>query len=153
MENKQIDQLIIEIIKNGKIAKQAELLSKLYEKGLKVTQPNLSRRMERLQIKKEMGIYVLPIKADNVHKHIKDIIIAPPNLLLIHTIAGFEGSVAAEIDQVRYDKKSSIRNILGTIAGDDTVLVVGKNINGLKEIHQGLIRHFSCHLHISKKSN
>ena len=143
MESKQVDQLIVDLIKNKKIARQSELLALLAASGVSITQPNLSRRMEKLQLRKAEGYYILPIKVELKYDHIKSIDLAPPNLMLIHTSAGFAGSVATEIDQIRREKGSKLGAILGTIAGDDTILVITQDNKKLLEMHSNLLNYFS----------
>jgi len=140
---KQVDELIVDLIKSKSVSKQSDLLVLLHNNKVKITQPNLSRRMERLQIKKEMGYYVLPAKVELKNTQIKSIDLAPPNLMVIHTLSGFAGSIAAQIDQIKKEKNSKLSSVLGTIAGDDTILLIAKNAKKLQEIHKQIIYFFS----------
>lgn len=117
-----------------------EMLSK---KGIKITQPNLSRRMEKLSIRKEAGFYSKALAAVIKHRHVKSIAKSIPNLIVIHTTAGFAGSVAAQIDQARLGERKCFKSILGTIAGDDTILVIVQDPKDLQQACRQLEDYFS----------
>jgi transcriptional regulator of arginine metabolism len=122
--------VIKEIITSRKIASQEELLKLLEDKGFNYTQATLSRDLKFLKVNKisdnEMGyIYQLP------DQHIAGNVIAESyaakgftsiefanNLGIIKTIPGYASSIASLID------KSNPFEIAGTIAGDDTILII-----------------------------
>jgi transcriptional regulator of arginine metabolism len=122
--------VIKEMISNQKISSQEELLSLLEARGLNYTQATLSRDLKFLKVNKisdpEKGyIYELP----NQHISGSDpavtfasrgfISISFANHLgVIKTIPGYANSLASLID------KNSPFEILGTIAGDDTILII-----------------------------
>jgi transcriptional regulator of arginine metabolism len=140
---KNLDQLILEIIQNNKITKQIELIEILRKNGIEINQPNLSRKMDKLSIKKDAGIYAKQAAPMIKHHHVKSIAKSMPNLIVIHTSSGFAGSVAAEIDQCRANQNRKFKAILGTIAGDDTVLVVVGDPKDLQQAYIQLEDYFS----------
>jgi transcriptional regulator of arginine metabolism len=122
--------VIKDMIANQKISSQEELLSLLDAKGLNYTQATLSRDLKFLKVNKisdpEKGyIYELP----NFHTSGGDLattfasrgfisIQFSNHLGVIKTIPGYANSLASLID------KNNPFEILGTIAGDDTILII-----------------------------
>lgn len=122
--------VIKDMISNQKISSQEELLSLLEAKGLNYTQATLSRDLKFLKVNKisdpEKGyIYELP----NHHNNENDLAISfaakgfisiqfSNHLGVIKTIPGYASSLASLID------KSNPFEIIGTIAGDDTILII-----------------------------
>lgn len=133
MKNKR--QLAIsEIIKKNHIATQEELVFKLNEQGFCVTQATVSRDIRQMHLKKE-GVgktkshYVLPDVPDTLtgpyKRVLKESVVSVDvamNLLVIKTQPGMAMAVAAAVDSLKYQE------IVGTIAGDDTVMVAIKTV-------------------------
>jgi transcriptional regulator of arginine metabolism len=133
------------IIAQGKILSQETLLKKLKGKGFNCTQATLSRNLRQLGINripdgKGNYRYALPenkkqasergIKI-NILPVIRDIVEAK-GLMVIKTIPGNANATAYYIDNTgRYE-------IAGTIAGDDTILVIPRNGITLKQVHSCL---------------
>ena len=130
-------QTIKEIILDNRIGNQEELLARLKEKGFDLTQATLSRDLKQLKIVKVPDndggyIYVMP-ESGGIAKLIRDKVkphaSAPAggfisisfsgNLAVIKTRPGYACGIAYDIDT---DAVSD--DILGTIAGDDTILVI-----------------------------
>ena len=123
---------IIEIIKNKEIETQGQLVDELVALGYKVTQATVSRDIKELNIIKKNinGRYRYTMldqaekKDENDNKMIilyREVMISVTqvnNLVVLRSKPGTAGSVAAIIDNFRYSNK------LGTIAGDDTVLII-----------------------------
>ena len=114
---------------------QEELLAALQEEGFKLTQATLSRDLKQLKVAKaaSMGgnyVYVLPnvamYKRVSSPAQVKEMMQVPGflsinfsgNIGVIKTRPGYASSIAYNIDA------SNIPYILGTIAGDDTILIV-----------------------------
>ena len=124
--------VIQEIIGKYKIGSQDELLQRLEKKGFSLTQATLSRDLKYLKVGKISDaqneyVYVLP---HNVTKttvvdnndfmpvaNIKSIEFSH-NQGVIKTAPGFANGVALKIDNL------GLYEILGTIAGDDTILII-----------------------------
>ncbi len=128
------------IVTSKKVSSQEELLMLLEKEGLLTTQATLSRDLKYLKVAKipnnELGyIYELPQGAS---KHNEELIEDFPvsgvtsidfsgNMTVIKTRPGFANSIAYLIDsQDPYE-------ILGTIAGDDTILLI--NREGVSKNH------------------
>lgn len=136
-KKKRLD-IIKEIINTHKIDNQADLLEPLREAGIEVTQATLSRDLKQLKIAKvpdESGryIYTLPHK-DNIgrikqYAPIKTAsqtadmggflsITFSYNIAVVKTSPGLASSMAYDIDS------GGDSEILGTVAGDDTIIIV-----------------------------
>ena len=141
---------IRKIISRGNVRNQEELLSALKVKGYDMTQATLSRDLKFLKVAKmphpaEGYIYVIPDfdTAEAKAEGSADSFLAEGfrglnysgNLAVMKTLPGYASSFAAVIDS------ANPYEILGTIAGDDTILIVrregtSKNdlLNALKSI-------------------
>ena len=123
------------IISSREMRSQEELLAALQEEGFKLTQATLSRDLKQLKVAKaaSMGgnyVYVLPnvamYKRVSSPAQVKEMMQVPGflsinfsgNIGVIKTRPGYASSIAYNIDA------SNIPYILGTIAGDDTILIV-----------------------------
>lgn len=117
---------IRKIIQTETIRSQEELLHSLDRKGFSVTQATLSRDIKQLDIiKKHDGnglyIYALPetLFTDQVITDTERMNIEfSGNLAIIKTRSGYAPGIAFDIDT------GAPREILGTIAGDDTILII-----------------------------
>lgn len=124
---------IREILQSLEVTSQEQLVKLLLEAGIEVTQATLSRDFAELgviRLSGENGIrYVLnPDEAGTyISKFIGFEILSVSNnesMVLIRTLAGRAQGVAYFIDHLNKEE------ILGTVAGDDTVLVIpNKHIN------------------------
>ena len=130
MRNKRARQnRIIKIIQEKELGSQEKLLSELLRKGEKVTQTTLSRDLREIGVIKiplEGGLYRYKINPEDSpsidlrfeFSHFVTRIDSAKNLVVIHTEPGGAQGVARAID------RANLKNVLGTLAGDDTVLVV-----------------------------
>jgi len=126
-------KLILSIISGEKVHNQCALKVKLREAGLAVTQATLSRDLKVLGIARvfdpKSGYVYIPspngvraaeeasLLKEELIREIQDIKFSG-NLAVIKTKLGYATGVAFEIDQLK------IPDIIGTIGGDDTILVV-----------------------------
>jgi transcriptional regulator of arginine metabolism len=121
------------ILSTTKISTQEELLRVLAEKGFSLTQATLSRDLKTLKVGKiadpEKGyVYFLPEhqkgSTESPHAHdnfpVNGFISLrfSNNLGVIRTKSGYASSIASLIDA------SAPYEILGTLAGDDTILII-----------------------------
>jgi transcriptional regulator of arginine metabolism len=134
MKNRVQRQLEIRrIIAKGNVHSQEELLAALKIKGFDLTQATLSRDLKFLQVAKVPHpingyIYIIPDDGQEVTKPMrsKDNFLAEGfkgldfsgNLAVMKTLPGYASTIAAVIDSARQWE------ILGTIAGDDTILII-----------------------------
>lgn len=134
--DKVLDGYILNIIQNTEIREQKDLQEILRERGHNVPQATLSRHLKKLKIAKIDGIYnIIDFSQQNLPL-ILNLQISEYGIIVMHTHPGQANSLAYFIDRkyVSYTYKESSGAILGTIAGDDTVLLITKSQTALKEV-------------------
>ena len=138
---------IRKIIRNKLISSQEELIARLRECGVEITQSTLSRDLKYMNVAKvphkEKGyIYVLPntVQHDaNVSSNISDSITSRTfsgNLGVLKTKSGYASAISVPIDNL------DSPDILGTIAGDNTVLLILREDANRSHIIESLVRIF-----------
>jgi transcriptional regulator of arginine metabolism len=132
MKNKTKRLIAIrKLIENEQIASQEELLFRLRQEGVEATQSTLSRDLKFMRVgkipHKDKGyVYIVPgpphvdpgEKASTVVTDSMLSIDFSGNLAVIRTLPGYAKAVTVLIDNERY------LEVLGTIGGDDTILIV-----------------------------
>lgn len=121
-------KVIKEVVAKNTICNQDELLKILKDRGFELTQATLSRDLKRLKITKsptESGEYCYSINPNPMILRKGESKIIGSNslefsghLAVLKTKSGYAGGIAAEIDS------RASNAILGTIAGDDTILII-----------------------------
>ena len=134
-EKKDRIETIKMLISSKEMCSQDEVLDELVKEGFNVTQATLSRDMKLLKIAKASsmnGKYVYVLPNETMYKRVtrpktaKQMLQAPgfvsinysQNIGVIKTRPGYASAIAYNIDN------SPIDEILGTIAGDDTIIPV-----------------------------
>ena len=137
VKTNRLEALIL-IISSQQLGSQDELLNALQKEGFKLTQATLSRDLKQLKVAKAASmsgnyVYVLPnetmYKRVSTPNSIREMMRVPGfisinfsgNMGIIRTRPGYASSIAWNIDN------SDIPEILGTIAGDDTIFIVIKD--------------------------
>lgn len=144
------------IISSREMGSQEELLAALQEEGFKLTQATLSRDLKQLKVAKAAsmnGKYVYVLPNETMYRRVSsprsasEMVRLPGflsinfsgNMGVIRTRPGYASSIAYNIDN------GHIEEILGTIAGDDTIFIVIKEgatqqqvITKLSYVIQGL---------------
>ncbi len=133
---KRKDRLIAieKLISEYEISTQEELTKRLNDLGYDVSQATVSRDINELDLIKVEGsgkksVYIKPQKINTeISPRIKELfrqitvsIVAANNLIVVKTLNGNGSSAGMAIDQM------NIPQILGTVAGDDTLLIVAKS--------------------------
>lgn len=125
------------LISSQELSSQEEVLKALSKEGYKLTQATLSRDLKQLKVAKAASmngkyVYVLPnetmYKRVSNPRSLKEMMMTPGflsinfsgNMIVIKTRPGYASSIAYNIDN------HDIPEILGTIAGDDTIFLVKK---------------------------
>lgn len=119
MQKSERQSLILDLIASRPIGRQDELAEFLGEAGFSVTQASISRDLDELGVVKVDGRYArveLPV-AEASPFGVSAIVTAGENLVIIRCSAGLASAAAVRIDG------SKIGEIVGTIAGDDTIFV------------------------------
>lgn len=135
------------IISNKEISCQEELLKELMQEGFELTQATLSRDLKQLKVAKATSmngkyVYVLPndiMYKRNIDQSTSDMMMNngfkslqfSGNIAVIKTRPGYASSIAYDIDS------RDFKDIIGTIAGDDTIMLVLR-----EDVDQRIIRNF-----------
>lgn len=140
-----IDGHILNIVQTEEIAEQSDLQKCLKERGYEIPQATLSRRLKKLKIAKVDGAYqILGLNTPNLPL-VLNMQISDYGLIVLHTHPGNANSLAFFIDRkyVSFSQHSNEKSgILGTIAGDDTVLLIIKGDDCLNNVLQLLRQDF-----------
>ncbi|MDE5549006.1 MAG: arginine repressor [Clostridia bacterium] len=131
MGNKTRQQVLTEIVMQHEIDKQEDLVKILHTYGYDVTQATISRDIKQLGLVKVAGTtkkyrYAqvnfrekgLKNKYDNIFKECVLSLQSAGNIIVIKTVSGAANSAGAYLDNLM------LPTILGTIAGDDTIICV-----------------------------
>lgn len=118
MQKEQRQTAILKLIGTRQIGRQEELTELLEEKGFSVTQSSVSRDLLDLGIIKANGFYALPQTPRNaISLGLLSLKTAGENLIVAKCESGLASAVAVRIDAI------NIEEIVGTIAGDDTIFI------------------------------
>ena len=123
---------IKQIIKENEISRQEELVAILQAEGYKVTQATVSRDIKELKLTKVKGNTVkskyaisvdgyLDVSHDKVITLLRAFIVHVENannLVVVKTLSGNGSSCGMAVDKLK------INGVIGSIAGDDTLLIV-----------------------------
>lgn len=133
-KNNRLDSIKM-IISSKEIGSQDELLRELNKEGFTLTQATLSRDLKQLKVAKAAsmnGNYVYVLPNNTMYKRMVEphsasellryngflSIEFSANIAVIKTRPGYASSLAYDIDN------NNFREIIGTIAGDDTIMLV-----------------------------
>ncbi|GAA3766260.1 arginine repressor [Salinactinospora qingdaonensis] len=152
---------ITEVLTKNDVRSQSELAELIAQSGLQVTQATLSRDLDELGAVKLRAadgelVYVLPgeggerlqrarpdtLELENVsnsrlNRLAEDLLVSAEssaNMVIVRTPPGAAQYLASAIDH------TDIHAILGTIAGDDTILVIARDPQGGAELARALLR-------------
>lgn len=127
-------QKILEIIENNDIDTQEALIEKLAEAGYNVTQTTISRDINQLKLLKAVTAdgsykYIVPdVKRENnktvMNSVLTDAVIkieAAKNIVVVKTLSGMANAIAVCVDSLNHNE------IVGSVAGDDTIIIVTKD--------------------------
>lgn len=118
---------ILDLIKTRNIGSQNELAALLSKARFSVTQSSVSRDLEQLGIVKVNNFYALPqISRQTRESGLLSIETAGENLIVAKCDSGLASAVAVRIDN------ANVAEIVGTIAGDDTIFIAVKNAKAQK---------------------
>ena len=129
---------IVELIRDTAVRSQTELGELLGADGVQVTQATLSRDLEELGAVKVGGAYLIPedgrrplreaeqapARLVRMLRELLTGVDASGNLAILRTPPGAAQFLASALD------RSGLTDVVGTIAGDDTILVVSRDVTG-----------------------
>lgn len=136
---------ILEIIRENNVRTQKELADFLEQGGVKVTQATLSRDIKDLKLIKvhnDSGetVYAAGGNGEEPRYHAADAILSESvlsvdyamNIVVIKTLSGMAQGVGSLLDRM------NISSMLGSIAGDDTIMIVTRTEEDAKKVASGL---------------
>jgi transcriptional regulator of arginine metabolism len=133
---------IVELIRERAVRSQTELAELLAGEGVQVTQATLSRDLEELRAVKVSGAYLIPEDGIRPLREVENAparllrllrelltgVDASGNIAVLRTPPGAAQFLASALD------RSGLTDVVGTIAGDDTILVVARDVTGGKAL-------------------
>jgi len=131
---------ILEVIRGKRVHSQDELRQLLSDRGIEVTQATLSRDLRELRVAKlpraEGESYYVATPEDdvaspNLERLLPHLMVSADgvgNLVVIKTLVGGAQAVAEAIDMEEWPE------VLGTLAGDDTILVIIRDAGDRSEL-------------------
>lgn len=137
-------EALLELVKKYEIETQEELVEKLNKSGFAVTQATISRDIRELKLTKiqrgtkQVYAALTENKYSNSNKYIdilKHSFVSmdmAQNILVIKTASGTAMALATALDSLHWDE------IVGTIAGDDTVMCAIRTVDDTKKLMKRL---------------
>ena len=149
-KNNRLEALRL-IISSQQMGSQDELLNALQKEGFSLTQATLSRDLKQLKVAKAAtmgGNYVYVLPNETMYKRVatpatvREMMQIPGflsinfsgNTGVIKTRPGYASAIAWNID------RSNIPQILGTIAGDDTIFIVIREGASQRDVTEALTK-------------
>ena len=134
-------QKILELINTHEIDTQERLAEKLRQAGFNVTQATVSRDIKELQLVKHAGpsgrscytqsrVSDAPV-SERFRKILRETILSidsAENIIVIKTLSGCANAAAEAIDTTNFPE------IVGTIAGDDTIFILTRSEASAKQL-------------------
>ena len=137
-------EAILDLVKKYEIETQEELAEKLNKSGFAVTQATISRDIRELKLTKiqrgakQVYAALTENKFSNSNKYIdilKHSFVSmdmAQNILVVKTASGTAMALATALDSLHWDE------IVGTIAGDDTVMCAIRTVEDTKKLMKKL---------------
>jgi transcriptional regulator of arginine metabolism len=132
---------ILQIVERQRVQTQEELARELSKAGIQATQVTLSRDIRELGLVKSADGYqrlggesasLGPDLATVVQEFLTDARVAQ-NLLVLRTLPGNASTLASALDRERWEE------VIGTIAGDDTILVIAPDNTQAETLRRRLL--------------
>jgi transcriptional regulator of arginine metabolism len=130
---------ILKLVRGKRISTQEELAHELAKLGIAATQVTLSRDIRDLRLVKTRDGYqemapeeTGPEFSSLAAEFLKDVLRAQ-NLIILKTSPGHANSVAVALDNEEWPQ------VIGTIAGDDTILVITPDTPTAETIQEKLL--------------
>jgi len=144
---KRRHKLILDLIEQYDIGTQEELLALLRDKGYDVTQATVSRDVKELRLLKTLGangVYKYTVEAtkntgysgmfDALFQSAMTKVDYAGNICVIKCSPGLAGAACATIDSM------NVHDIVGTIAGDDTIFMLCRTDDEARGVAEALNR-------------
>ena len=136
-------EAILGLIRGERVSSQDELRERLRDSGIEVTQATVSRDIRELRLVKVPGVdgpahYTLPEEWEHtppLERLLPTLYVSSEgtrNLLVVRTMTGGAQAVAIAIDWEEWPE------VLGTIAGDDTILIICREDEQVEDVRRRL---------------
>ncbi len=126
------------VLREKRCRSQEELLRTLLARGIRTTQPVLSRDLRALRAVKRDGLYTLleseritPL--ENLASLLRGTAPAGANMVVVYAEPGAASAIARALEAER------IPGLLGTVAGDDTIFVAVENTDAGERVRHRVI--------------
>jgi transcriptional regulator of arginine metabolism len=128
---------ILELVSSEPMVTQEEMVKRLSQQGLKVTQATLSRDIKELGLVKSADGYAAPgtiaeaASTPSLSHLLREFVVdvrEAQNLLVLKTPPGSAQPVARAIDAEKWPE------LVGTIAGDDTIVVISSDSKSRRQL-------------------
>jgi transcriptional regulator of arginine metabolism len=128
---------ILELVSSEPMVTQEEMVRRLTRQGLKVTQATLSRDIKELGLVKSADGYAAPgtiadaVPTPSLSHLLREFVVdvrEAQNLLVLKTPPGSAQPVARALDAESWPE------LVGTIAGDDTIVVISSNAKSRRQL-------------------
>ena len=133
------------MIETEDVRSQKDILNRMKEQGVEVTQASLSRylkEMNAVRVSDGEGGYIYKLQSVStsadliIGSKIESLEFAGDNLAVIKTGSGYADAVSVQIDQ------RHLKEIAGTVSGDDTILMIIRDGYSRNEVKDVLIKEF-----------
>ncbi len=131
----QRHDIIREVVRECPIRTQRDLAAKLQEAGHDCTQATISRDITDMGLlKTKEGFYVLPedMRLQRMVSDLVEEVYTAGNMVVVKTFPGGAAGVAGAID------KAGMIGSLGTVAGDNTIMIAARTGEDAVEIEKAL---------------
>jgi transcriptional regulator of arginine metabolism len=146
MDKPQRQRLIASVVSRRRVGSQHELAGALARAGCDVTQATISRDIRELRLEKTIDAlgrprYVLPGRSrasdprttlDGVLRQFGVRATAAQNIVVVQSELGSAPAIGRALDQLEHPK------IVGTLAGDDTCLVITRSLQDARSLAREL---------------
>lgn len=145
MKKSERQMIIKQIVLNNDIGTQEELLTHLKGKGVKATQATISRDIKELNLIKTSSLdggskYTIYQNtevtiADKLESTLRSVVIKYTNVQFMNVVMTLPGNahvIGALIDDIKFPE------IVGTVAGNDTILFISKTNEEAQKIYDYL---------------
>lgn len=121
MQKRERQEALLKLISDSPISRQEELAARLTASGFSVTQASVSRDLDELGVTKMNGIYARRATEPVMDFGLRSLATAGDNLIVGKCDSGLASAITVKIDA------AEIAEIVGTIAGDDTIFIAVQN--------------------------
>lgn len=129
MQKKERHETLLSLINAFEISNQSDLAIRLEAEGIRVTQASVSRDLDELGVIKLNGRYCVAPKPIGLNEiGLIDLATAGDCLIVGKCASGLASAITVRIDS------ALIPEVVGTIAGDDTIFIAVKDHDSQKSV-------------------